>query len=331
MTTCLITGANRGIGLELAKHYAKSGATVLATARDPAQATALQALTAEHRSLEILPLDVADVGSIEKLAAMLKGRAIDRLIANAGVSTGLPAGALAEDPEAVRGARVVPQVFPRISRFSYRVTTQSEFALTLNQFFPSEADSGSIDQMLADMNAPLDDEGDENALESAAADNELVKLVNKVIIDAYNQKVSDIHIEPLPGKAKTGIRFRIDGSLVPYIEVPAQFRQALVTRLKIMCDLDISERRKPQDGKIKFKKYGPLDIELRVATIPSSGGVEDVVMRILAAGEPIPLDKLGLTPHNKDRVIRTVEKPYGLFYVCGPTGSGKTTTLHSIL
>jgi type II secretory ATPase GspE/PulE/Tfp pilus assembly ATPase PilB-like protein len=105
----------------------------------------------------------------------------------------------------------------------------------------------------------------------------------------------------------------------------------MVTRLKIMCDLDISERRKPQDGKIKFKKYGPVDIELRVATIPSAGGVEDVVMRILAAGEPIPLEKLGLTAHNKARVIQTVEKPYGLFYVCGPTGSGKTTTLHSIL
>ncbi len=133
-------------------------------------------------------------------------------------------------------------------------------------------------------------------LESAASDNELVKFVNKVIIDAYNQRCSDIHIEPLPGKGKTGIRFRIDGSLVPYIEVPSHFRQALVTRLKIMCDLDISERRKPQDGKIKFKKYGPLDIELRVATIPSAGGVEDVVMRILAAGEPIPLEKLGLTP-----------------------------------
>jgi type II secretory ATPase GspE/PulE/Tfp pilus assembly ATPase PilB-like protein len=104
-----------------------------------------------------------------------------------------------------------------------------------------------------------------------------------------------------------------------------------VTRLKIMCDLDISEKRKPQDGKIKFKKYGPLDIELRVATIPSSGGVEDVVMRILAAGEPIPLDKLGLTSHNKENLEKTVSKPYGLFYVCGPTGSGKTTTLHSIL
>ncbi len=236
------------------------------------------------------------------------------------------------DPEAVRGARVVPQVFPRISKFAYRVTTQTEFEETLGQLFGAGNDGGSIDQLLADMDAPLDNDAiDDSSLESAAADNELVKFVNKVIIDAYNQKVSDIHIEPMPGKAKTGIRFRIDGTLQPYIEVPAQFRQAMVTRLKIMCDLDISEKRKPQDGKIKFKKYGPLDIELRVATIPSAGGVEDVVMRILAAGEPIPLEKLGLTAHNKERLEKTVSKPYGLFYVCGPTGSGKTTTLHSIL
>jgi len=235
------------------------------------------------------------------------------------------------DPEAVRNSRVVPQVFPRITRFAYRVTTQTEFKETLGQLYGAEVQGGSIDELLADMDgAPMDDSNDDS-LESAAADNELVKFVNKVIIDAYHQKVSDIHIEPMPGKLKTGIRFRIDGSLQPYIEVPAHFRQAMVTRLKIMCDLDISERRKPQDGKIKFKKYGPLDIELRVATIPSAGGVEDVVMRILAAGEPIPLEKLGLTPHNLERVTRTIEKPYGLFYVCGPTGSGKTTTLHSIL
>jgi type II secretory ATPase GspE/PulE/Tfp pilus assembly ATPase PilB-like protein len=236
------------------------------------------------------------------------------------------------DPEATRGARVVPQVFPRIHKFAYRVTTQTEFEQTLEQLFGAVVDGTSIDQMLADMGGPLgsDDENDDS-LESAAADNELVKFVNKVIIDAYNQKASDIHIEPLPGKLKTGIRFRVDGTLMPYIEVPAHFRQAMVTRLKIMCDLDISERRKPQDGKIKFKKYGPLDIELRVATIPSAGGVEDVVMRILASGEPIPLEKLGLTPHNRERLESTVSKPYGLFYVCGPTGSGKTTTLHSIL
>ncbi len=236
------------------------------------------------------------------------------------------------DPEAALSSRVVPQVFPRIIRFSYRVTTQTEFADTLGQIFGLEAAGGSIDELLADMDGgAIDDGSNDDSLESAAADNELVKFVNKVIIDAYKQGVSDIHIEPMPGKLKTGIRFRIDGTLQPYIEVPAHFRQAMVTRLKIMCDLDISERRRPQDGKIKFKKYGPLDIELRVATIPSAGGVEDVVMRILAAGEPIPMDKLGLTPHNMERVIRTVEKPYGLFYVCGPTGSGKTTTLHSIL
>jgi len=236
------------------------------------------------------------------------------------------------DPEATRGARVVPQVFSRINKFSYRVTTQTEFEQTLGQLFGAVADGTTIDQLLADMGGPLDDEGsNDDSLESAAADNELVKFVNKIIIEAYQQKASDIHIEPMPGKLKTGIRFRIDGTLAPYIEVPAHFRQAMVTRLKIMCDLDISERRKPQDGKIKFKKYGPLDIELRVATIPSAGGVEDVVMRILAAGEPIPLEKLGLTTHNRERLESTVSKPYGLFYVCGPTGSGKTTTLHSIL
>jgi type II secretory ATPase GspE/PulE/Tfp pilus assembly ATPase PilB-like protein len=236
------------------------------------------------------------------------------------------------DPEAVKGSRVVPQVFPRTTKFTYRVSTQTEFKETLAQLFGASADNSTIDQLLADMDgAPIDDGSNDDSLESAAADNELVKFVNKVIIDAYNQKVSDIHIEPMPGKLKTGIRFRIDGTLVPYVEVPAHFRQAMVTRLKIMCDLDISERRKPQDGKIKFKKYGPLDIELRVATIPSAGGVEDVVMRILAAGEPIPLEKLGLTAHNKARLEATVSKPYGLFYVCGPTGSGKTTTLHSIL
>jgi type II secretory ATPase GspE/PulE/Tfp pilus assembly ATPase PilB-like protein/GAF domain-containing protein len=236
------------------------------------------------------------------------------------------------DPEAVRNSRVVQQIFPRYSKFVFRVTTHTEFEETLVQLVG--APDANINQLLDDLNSgALDDESGptDDAAMSAASDNELVKFVNKVIVDAYNMKASDIHIEPLPGKAKTGIRFRIDGTLQPYIEIPANFRQAFVTRLKIMCDLDISEKRKPQDGKIKFKKWGPLDIELRVATIPSAGGVEDVVMRILAAGEPIPLDKLGLTPGNKKRLVPTIEKPYGLFYVCGPTGSGKTTTLHSIL
>ena len=235
------------------------------------------------------------------------------------------------DPERVKSSRIEQKVFPK-AKLIYRFTTHNEFRETLNLFYGAEEiDTGDIGDMLSslDNDESMEVEGGDDV--SAAADNELVKLVNKIIIDAYNQGASDIHIEPYPGKAKTEIRFRKDGSLSPYIEIPASYRNALVARLKIMCDLDISEKRKPQDGKIKFKKFGPLDIELRVATIPSTGGVEDIVMRILAAGEPIPLGKLGLTTKNKENLEKAVSKPYGLFFVCGPTGSGKTTTLHSVL
>jgi len=236
------------------------------------------------------------------------------------------------DPERIRSSRIASNVFPK-AKIIYRVTTQKEFKETCDQFYGVEVDNGGdIDDLLSSLDS---DEGEAvegaNDEVSAAADNELVKLVNKIVIDAYNQGASDIHIEPYPGKAKTEIRFRRDGSLAPYIEVPASYRSAIVARLKIMCDLDISEKRKPQDGKIKFKKFGPLDIELRVATIPTTGGVEDIVMRILAAGEPIPIDKLGLTTKNSENLKNAVSKPYGLFFVCGPTGSGKTTTLHSVL
>jgi len=90
-----------------------------------------------------------------------------------------------------------------------------------------------------------------------------------------------------------------------------------------MADLDIAERRKPQDGKIKFKKYGGKDIELRVATVPTQGNIEDIVLRILAAGEPIPLEKMGFSKSNLENFISTITKPYGIIFVCGPTGSGK--------
>src|SRR5436190_7324472 len=237
------------------------------------------------------------------------------------------------DPERIRSSRIASNVFPK-SRLLYKVTTRKEFRETINQFYGQESamDSGNIDELLSDLDEEMPEAADGGGDEvSEAADNELVKLVNKVIIEAYNQGASDIHIEPYPGKGKTEIRFRKDGSLGPYIEVPASYRAALAARLKIMCDLDISEKRKPQDGKIKFRKFGPLDIELRVATIPTAGGVEDIVMRILAAGEPMPLEKMGFSARNIDELQRAVSKPYGLFFVCGPTGSGKTTTLHSVL
>ena len=236
------------------------------------------------------------------------------------------------DPEKVRASKVVSNIFPK-HKVVYKVTTRKEFMATIDQMFGAESpvDSSSIGDLLSG----LDEEGEESATgtddASLAQDNELVKLVNKIIIDAYHQGASDIHIEPYPGKGKTEVRFRKDGTLHNYISVPASYRNAIVARIKVMCDLDISEKRKPQDGKIKFRKFGPLDIELRVATIPSSGSVEDIVMRILAAGEPIPLEKLGLSQHNFEMLKETVSKPYGLFFVCGPTGSGKTTTLHSVL
>ena len=237
---------------------------------------------------------------------------------------------LTPDPEKIQGSRIVNHIFPRQTKITYKVCLTKEFNNTVAQFFGAGSMVGDIGDILSTLG---DDEETGFSQEdiSAASDNELVKLVNKIIIDAYNQGASDIHIEPYPDKGKTEVRFRRDGTLVGYIEVPPSYRNALVARIKIMCDLDISERRKPQDGKIKFKKYGPLDIELRVATIPTAGGLEDIVMRILAAGKPIPLDKLGLSRRNNAKLKELVAKPYGLFFVCGPTGSGKTTTLHSAL
>lgn len=167
--------------------------------------------------------------------------------------------------------------------------------------------------------------------EEEITDNVVVKLLDKIILDARAQNCSDIHIEPAPGKGKILIRFRKDGGLTKYHELPSQYKGALISRIKIMAQLDISEKRRPQDGKIEFKRPGGTKLELRVATLPTAGGQEDVVMRILAGGKPIPMEQLLLSSFNQEEIQRLIKRPYGLFLVCGPTGSGKTTTLHSIL
>ncbi|MDB5819987.1 MAG: pilus assembly protein PilB [Rhizobacter sp.] len=198
--------------------------------------------------------------------------------------------------------------------------------------------------------APVFDEGDtdklvetleKEGLESNPAeddrqieqsDNSLVRLINNMIIEAHKGGVSDIHIESYPGREKIKVRFRRDGQMRTHLELPHNYRSALIARLKIMCDLDISERRKPQDGKINFAKFSPQHkLELRVATIPTNNGLEDVVMRILASAKPIPLEKLGLSPYNMTGLKQAMGRPYGLVLCVGPTGSGKTTTLHSAL
>jgi type II secretory ATPase GspE/PulE/Tfp pilus assembly ATPase PilB-like protein len=162
-------------------------------------------------------------------------------------------------------------------------------------------------------------------------DSTVVKLVNKIVLDAHERGASDIHIEPYPGKENTDVRIRIDGDCMLYQTIPFNYKSAVISRIKIMSDLDIAEHRRPQDGKIQFKKYGGKDIELRVATIPTQGGLEDVVIRILDSKEPLPLDNIGFSKRNFENFSGAVSEPYGLIFVCGPTGSGKTTTLHSAL
>jgi type II secretory ATPase GspE/PulE/Tfp pilus assembly ATPase PilB-like protein len=159
----------------------------------------------------------------------------------------------------------------------------------------------------------------------------MVRLVNKMIMDAHSQGASDIHIEANPGNRNLLIRFRKDGALTNYLELESTYRSSLVSRIKIMSDLDISERRQAQDGKIDFSRHGGMAIELRVAVIPTTNNLEDIVLRILAGAEPLPVDKLGLSTHNLEEMKKMVARSYGLVLVCGPTGSGKTTTLHSML
>jgi type II secretory ATPase GspE/PulE/Tfp pilus assembly ATPase PilB-like protein len=178
---------------------------------------------------------------------------------------------------------------------------------------------------------------EEDAREAAPAvevqdqDNAVIQLVNKAILDAFEMGASDIHVEPFQGRREAEIRLRVDGRCREYGKIPAAFKHAVVSRIKIMADLDIAERRRPQDGKIDFRKFGGKPVELRVATIPTQGGVEDVVMRIVSSGKPVPLKKLNFSRRNYDKFLEAVEMPYGLIFVCGPTGSGKTTTLHAAL
>jgi type II secretory ATPase GspE/PulE/Tfp pilus assembly ATPase PilB-like protein len=196
------------------------------------------------------------------------------------------------------------------------------------------AEAQSADSLLAALEQPdfgvAPVEVEDSAVEQS--DSSLVRLINSMIIEAHTQGVSDIHIETRPGREKVRVRFRVDGGLRPYLELPHTYRSAMIARLKIMCDLDISERRKPQDGKINFGRFVQGQrLELRVATIPTANGLEDAVLRLLAAAKPLPLDKLNLSPTNLERLKAAVERPYGMFLCVGPTGSGKTTTLHSAL
>jgi type II secretory ATPase GspE/PulE/Tfp pilus assembly ATPase PilB-like protein len=231
-----------------------------------------------------------------------------------------------EEVRFAAGAKLMPVMAPGVEiRQALDAAYGSEHSL------PARADGDLGAEQLA-LRLSIE-AGEDEAIEQQAgrADSTLVKLINQIIVDAVEQKASDIHIESNPGGRNVRVRLRKDGVLVNYLDIPARFRAAVISRLKIMSQLDISERRKPQDGKIPFKRFGPLDVELRIATIPTSNNLEDVVMRVLAAATPRPIEELGFDAESLGTIKRLMSRPHGLFLVCGPTGSGKTTTLHSLL
>lgn len=212
------------------------------------------------------------------------------------------------------------------------MASEADLDSVISKFYGTRGDR----QNIADFVSKLDDNN--GAVTSAPADevitesdNTMVRLVNKIILDAYEQGASDIHIETMKGHEPTRVRFRKDGAMKDYSDIPASFRNALISRLKIMSRLDISEKRRSQDGKMNFEQFGPAKIELRVVTMPTTEGLEDIVMRILAAPQALSLDALGLSPMVLEGLQRLAVKPHGLLFVCGPTGSGKTTTLHSLV
>ena len=234
-----------------------------------------------------------------------------------------------DNPNDLGKIDTVKALFPG-KNLTFNVAIVDDINAYINLFTHDEKEIAAIDDILFQLQQEAE-EIEEVEGGVSEEDSAVVQLVNKIILDSYERSASDIHIEPYPGKNNTHVRIRVDGRCYLYQTIPYNYKNAVVSRIKIMSDLDIAERRKPQDGKIKFKKYGGKDIELRVATVPTQGGMEDIVMRILSAGEPLPLDKMGFSERNYRNFVDCITKPYGIIFVCGPTGSGKTTTLHSAL
>lgn len=238
---------------------------------------------------------------------------------------------LTHDPHDLEKGWDVRRSFPGMS-IRYTVGLRRDIEQFL-QAVTGPGASSSIGTILSDLiqNIPLEPTSEFQPSAVDENDSAIVRLANHLITEADRLGASDLHIEPFADKKETVIRFRIDGTCFTYMRVPAGYRRALVSRIKIMANLDIAERRKPQDGKIRFKLGAQREIELRVATLPTAGGNEDAVLRLLTAKEPMPLEAMEFAPEVLHTIKMLAEKPHGIILCVGPTGSGKTTTLHAIL
>ncbi|MFH1984483.1 MAG: GspE/PulE family protein [Pseudomonadota bacterium] len=246
---------------------------------------------------------------------------------------------LIDDPSDLLKTDPIPGLL-NAKKINYMVGIREDIEKIIRHFYDEKKDQADLSDEEADdefdMMPDIDFEEEEEALEEGyeqvdESSGKIVRMVDQILINAYRKNCSDIHIEPSPVSKKTGIRYRIDGVCQEVLQVPNTNARAIMSRIKIMSGLDIAERRLPQDGKIKFKRKGIKGFELRVATLPTAGGFEDAVLRILAESGAMKLDDMGLNDRNLTIMKKIIQQPYGLVLVVGPTGSGKTTTLHACL
>ena len=214
------------------------------------------------------------------------------------------------------------------------ITAETELRSQIEKLYEDAVSYDSIIEDLGDEDQDVEvvnvgDELDLNELERATEDAPVVKLVNAVLTDAIKKGASDIHIEPYEKAFR--VRFRIDGVLYEIMKPPIKLKNAITSRLKIMADLDIAERRLPQDGRIKLKLGNRREMDFRVSVLPGLFG-EKVVLRLLDKSNlQTDMTKLGFAEAQMESFTNAISKPYGLVLVTGPTGSGKTTTLYSAL
>ena len=272
----------------------------------------LQEITPDRKTLEVLSKDI--VKSLQVFPIEDRGTHIV-------VATSKPTDYSIEDSLRFHTQRRVEVV----------IATSSQIAEAIMTFYPEddfEVQLKSIMGQLPDQVAFLEEEIEDASL--SESDSQLISIVNKFLTDAYRKGASDIHIEPGAPRSPLTIRYRVDGICHVAFQIPETYKRAVISRLKIMSNLDISERRRPQSGKISMR-YDNRKIEYRVEITPTGGGNEDAVLRIFGAAKPMPLQEMGFSAHNLEAFRGIITQPYGLILCVGPTGSGKTTTLHSAL
>ncbi len=214
-------------------------------------------------------------------------------------------------------------------RIKFVVAPSEQISAAIDKYYTK--DEEKVEDIIGEMNdevVAIEDTTDMTDVDEA--DSQIIKLVNKILIDAYKKDASDIHLEPGTGRDPLIVRYRVDGLCHISHEIPPSYKKAMLSRVKIMSNLDITERRKPQSGKILIR-YRNKKIEYRVETTPTIGGNEDAVLRVLAKSKPIPLDNIGFSARDQKIFEEVVSRPAGMILCVGPTGSGKTTTLHSAL